>query len=245
MTAARALARRPLGQNPRHPLALPRAARQRAVAALLALFVVGALVLLPARPASAEPVSEWLSWVNGLRASNGLPGLDLDGEQSALAQQRADINAGNASLAHTPNLQAGVTANWTKLGENVGVGPTVTAIGNAFVNSPQHLHNLLDPAYTAIGIGVSMRGGTMYVTHRFLGTAGPAADDPDPVPAPAPTSVPPPAPTPTVPLVPRPAPTAPSSEAPTTPAPTPARATPPPATTGRVSAVLDALRRLG
>src|SRR5690348_734451 len=112
--------------------------RRRLVAVLLAVVVAGALVLLPARQASAEPVSDWLAWVNNLRASHGLPALQLDAEQSALAQQRAEINANNGGLAHTPSLRAGVTVNWTKLGENVGMGPGVSTIGPAFINSPEH-----------------------------------------------------------------------------------------------------------
>jgi hypothetical protein len=241
MTAACAPAERPLGPDDRTRPTLPAATRHRVVAIVVALAVAGALVLLPAGAASAEPVSEWLSWANGVRASNGLPGLALDAELSGLAQQRAEINADNGSLAHTPSLRAGVTANWTKLGENVGLGPSVASIGGAFVNSPQHLHNLLDPSFDTIGIGVTVRGGTMYVTHRFMGTSSAPATASTPTPAAPPAPTPKPAPTTTAP---RPAATTPPPTVAPAPPP-PVAPTPPPAQPGRAAAVLDALRQLG
>src|SRR5690349_19460922 len=68
--------------------------------------------------AEASGTSDWLSRINALRASKGLNALILDSNLSALAQQRAEINARTGSLVHTPNLGLGVTANWSKLAEN-------------------------------------------------------------------------------------------------------------------------------
>lgn len=145
-------------------------------AVLLALAsVLVAAATAPAGAATAAEQQEWLARINDLRASRGLGPLALDTEQNGLAQERADVNAANGVLAHTPSLTAGVTENWLKLGENVGVGPDVATIFSAFVNSPRHYANLVDPAFTHIGIGVTIDGsGRMWVTHRFLqlATAG-------------------------------------------------------------------------
>jgi hypothetical protein len=142
----------------------------RAMRLVAAVFVAlgSLLVVAPAQPAQADPVSSWLSWVNNFRASHGVQPLLLDGQQSALAQQRAQIIASSGTLVHTPDLTAGVTENWTAMGENIGFGPDVNTIGNAFVNSPKHYANLVNPAYNRIGIGVVIdSSGTMWVTHRF------------------------------------------------------------------------------
>lgn len=225
---------------------------------VFAMLVAAVLVLLPAPAAHAEDVSDWLSWVNNLRAANGVGPLELDGEQSALAQQRAQINASNGNLVHTSNLAAGVSETWTKLGENIGEGPSTGAIADAFLHSPRHFANLVDPAFNRIGIGVvwvadpATGGQKQFVTHRFMSTPG----------SPAPTAAPPveTAPPVTRPPVTRPPVTAPPTTArprPTTPpttvpAPTTTTTTAPPAPAlapaqaepEQVAAVLDALHEL-
>lgn len=151
---------------------------RRPVVALAVLLLAATLaVLAPGPTAHADVVTDWLGKVNGLRSSLGLVPLQLDAEESALAQRRAEINAQNDVLAHEPDLTAGVTENWVKLGENVGTGPSVDPIWDAFVHSPKHYANLADPAFTHIGIGVAYNGAKQYVTHRFLALApaGPPA----------------------------------------------------------------------
>ena len=235
---------------------------------LLALTAVAFALLAPtpARAARsttavhAQSAGEWLGLINGLRASRGLAPLQVSGEQTGLAQQRAEINAANNQLAHTPSLPAGVSENWTNLGENVGAGGSVDTIWNAFLSSPRHFANLTNPGFTHIGIGVASNGSTQYVVHRFMALGAPA---PAPAPAPEPVAQPDPpviaAPPPTRPPVvvtqpPRP----PVTQAPvivtttvpvvttppTTAAPEPPPVVPAPAQPERVSALLEALYRV-
>ncbi len=231
-------------------------------AASVSLSLIAAaliLALLPASAARADAVGDWLAWVNNVRAGNGVAPLQLDAEQSGLAQARADANAAAGQLAHTPDLTASVTEDWNKLGENVGTGGSVEAIGAKFVGSPKHFANLVDPAFTGIGIGVTMVGGTMWVTHRFIGVSGGGggsgggsggggggggggAVTPPPT---TPATVPPTAPPTTAP---KPRPTTPPTTLPvivttTTTAPAPPPVTIP-AEPQRVAAVLDALHQL-
>ena len=95
-------------------------------------------------------------------------------------------------------LSDGVTADWKKLGENVGMGGSVDGLHTAFVNSPHHYENLVDPAFEYVGIGVVRNGGTIYVSEVFMqlmpAKAAPAPTTPTTAPRPTTTTAPPVAP---------------------------------------------------
>lgn len=229
----------------------PPARRIRTLSALIAVLVAATFfAAVPATPAGADDVSDWLSTINGFRSANGLAPLQYDGQLSGLASQQAQANASSGRLAHTPNLAAGVSANWSKLGENVGMGLTTPIIWDAFLDSAPHRTNLLDPGFTHIGIGVVVSGNAQWVTHRFMavGASAPApapAPQPQPEPQPQPqlVYVPPPtqpprivAPAPTVP------PTVPPTVRVTIPEPEPV-VVPAASAPDRAAAMLDALYR--
>jgi hypothetical protein len=72
------------------------------------------------------------------------------------------------------------------VGENVGTGPEVGAIMNAFVGSPSHYANIVDARYDYIGVGVTWGSdGRMYTAHVFMDLGGSSAPVPAPAPAPA------------------------------------------------------------
>jgi hypothetical protein len=96
-------------------------------------------------------------------------------------------------ISHNPNFPNQVTANWRKLGENVGTGGNVDVLFTAFVNSPAHYENLVDPAFNNVGVGVVIKNGTIYTSHQFMQLAGGAAA---PAPAPKPAAAPKAAPAP-------------------------------------------------
>ena len=80
--------------------------------------------------------------------------------------------ASDGTISHNPSLPGQVTANWTQLGENVGMGGAVQAIQTAFINSPHHYENLANGAYNFVGIGVVHgAGGTIFVTVDFMAAA--------------------------------------------------------------------------
>ena len=165
---------------------------------------------------SAE--SEFVSRINSLRTSRGLSALQVDGQLTGLARSWAGTMAGQGRIFHAGDLSAGVTADWQKLGENVGVGGEVPSLFDAFVASPTHLANLVDPAFTHVGVGVVVSGGRIFTTHRFMGLR--AAPPPEPEPAPAPTAAPTTAPATTAPPVTTPPVTTPPVTTPPTTAPT-------------------------
>jgi hypothetical protein len=75
--------------------------------------------------------------------------------------------SGSDSICHNPSLTSQVH-NWRVVGENVGVGPGVSDIETAFMNSSPHRANILDSDYTEVGIGTAVgKDGRVYVTQDF------------------------------------------------------------------------------
>lgn len=120
----------------------------RAVTAFAALF------LLLGSSTGCESItaekSEVIALVNRSRAEQGLsqlrPNVTLDIKADAWAQRLRDACA----LSHS-RLKDGAPKQWLKLGENVGYGGTIGQIHEAYLNSPGHRANIMDPAFTSMG----------------------------------------------------------------------------------------------
>ncbi len=120
--------------------------------------------------AQADTVSDEASFVakiNDLRVSKGLPILVVNDNLVAKARSWAAGMAAAGRIWHS-TLSDGITADWQKLGENVGMGGSVDGLHAAFVASPHHYENLVDPAFTTVGIGIAMNGSTIYVAEEFM-----------------------------------------------------------------------------
>ena len=146
-----------------------------------ALFLLGALIttLLPASTAGAGS-GDNQCWnfkssergfarkMNGARASRGLGKLKLDPELSKAAKVHTWEMVRKAELHHTTSddLRRRVT-NWVLLGENVGVGATVSSLHEAFMNSPAHRDNVMHTLYRHVGISAVKKDGRMWVTIIF------------------------------------------------------------------------------
>ena len=181
---------------------------------------------------------EFVALINELRASKGLPTLAVDLELTLQARIWSTTMRDRGDIFHSGDLAAGVSANWSKLGENVGVGGTARALFDAFVASPTHYANLVDPDYRSIGVGVVWDGNRMFTAHRFMAVFPPKAPAPE-LPAPAPSPEPSPSPAPSEPP---PAAAAPAA------APLAAAAASPVASASdpvRVAEVIEALSSLG
>jgi len=209
------------------------------------LILAFGVSLFPAG-AHADTVSDEASFVakiNDLRASKGLPALQVNANLVSKARGWAAGMAAAGRIWHS-TLSDGITADWQKLGENVGMGGSVDGLHAAFVASPHHYENLVDPDFTYVGIGVAVNNGTIYVSENFMKLqSAPAPVTAAPAPAPAPT--PPPAPKPqpklqpVVKAAPAPAPApAPVAEPAPAPAPEPPVATPEPPAPPRVPSAL-------
>ena len=129
----------PLGGNLR---------RKRLIIALAGLLLVGTLTsACESTPADRTAV---IDYVNASRAKAGLPPLrenvTLDRKADAWAQHLRDV----CDLSHS-KLSDGAPSDWMKLGENVGYGGTIDQVHVAYMNSPGHRANILDPSFTSMG----------------------------------------------------------------------------------------------
>jgi uncharacterized protein YkwD len=219
---------------------------------LAALLVVGALApssgaaLLAPSATAARPValvasspspefeSQFVSRINSLRASKGLSQLQVSGELTGVARNWTEQMVQAGQISHNPNLGSQVSGDWTKLGENVGVGYDVDGLMQAFINSSAHYKNLVDPDWNYVGVGVTMApDGRMYTTHNFMALGSAPPPPPPPLAPPRATTTRPPS----------------SGGTPTTAAPATTTTAPPPPpqphpTSVRVAALLDPLRSL-
>jgi hypothetical protein len=130
-----------------------------------------AMLTLQATAAHADPGSEeaqFLALTNQLRVQHGLNPLASYGGLVSIARTWSGNMAAAGNISHNMNLPNQVSGPWTKLGENVGVGSTVDSIQNAFVASPHHYENLVDPVFNYVGIGVVDSGGRIWVTVDFM-----------------------------------------------------------------------------
>ena len=146
----------------------PRIPYMRAL--MLALTLALAVIALP-EPASAGPADDasaaaWL--VNQTRAYHGLSSLTPDYELQVLANRQANRMADSGSIFHTSNLGGRLSWGWQRWAENVGYGPSVEWVHDAFMNSWSHSANILDPSHNYVGVGVAYGGdGNVYVVHVF------------------------------------------------------------------------------
>jgi uncharacterized protein YkwD len=137
-------------------------------------IAVGTSACQPAPASSGSggspEAAQLISLVNGYRAAHGLPGLVQAGDGTAKAQQHSNDMAAQRRLFHSSSLTTGIQNDWTALGENVGVGGSITQLESMFEASAPHRANLLNGSYNQVGVGVAHgTDGQIYVTEFFIG----------------------------------------------------------------------------
>ena len=122
------------------------------------IFFLLVLGLAPGPARADEPNQlerQLLSLVNSARETAGLPPLRPHADLTRAARVQTLRMAIAGGLFHTegPRLQE-VTPWWTRLAENVGMGPTAERIHATFLASPSHAANMLgDFNYVGVGAG--------------------------------------------------------------------------------------------
>ena len=196
---------------------LPGLWRARIAVAMAGVAITAVLATsTPAQAASSEE-SKVLALTNSLRASVGAPALHFDETLAGVARNWAAQMAANGTISHNPSLAKQVSG-WTKLSENVGMGPNIEAIHNALVASRSHYVNMVDTEVTLMGIGVVVSGNAVFIVQNFMKPAGAVA----PKAAPSVTAPPTTKPAKVATSSPAPAPPTTRPSAPTTAAPAPA-----------------------
>jgi uncharacterized protein YkwD len=154
---------------------LPR--RLRGLAALLALSL-GGTALLASAPAAAVPVADELAlalapdattqqnvfiYTNAHRGRAGAAPVRYSGAATVAAQRHANDMARRNRMTHigSDGSNAGQRLTragfrWTSWGENLAVGYTSSsAVVWAWLNSPGHRANLLNPRFRWMGVGIA------------------------------------------------------------------------------------------
>jgi uncharacterized protein YkwD len=120
---------------------------------------------------------------NQARAENGLPPLQVNGALVAMAQLQSSNMAQLNEMAHVlpgvaePTLESRAAAagyNYAWLGENIAFNyPDAASVVAAWMNSPEHRANILNPNYTDIGVGFAWNSlGQPYATQDFGSVVG-------------------------------------------------------------------------
>jgi uncharacterized protein YkwD len=158
---------------------------RRRLASLSVGFVItslGALVSVVGSPASAQIVgieAEFATRINEARIAAGLVPLTVveklaDGARdwSFKMSKASGPDLGSAcKLSHNPKLAKEVRLRWKVLGENVGcAASSAEAMHQAFMNSPLHRKNILDPKFDSVGVAIATSDTTIFVTEVFMQT---------------------------------------------------------------------------
>lgn len=136
---------------------------------MFGLLLALGMTMVPAS-AQADTVSaeaEFVARINALRTSQGLSAFEVHPVLVAKARGWAQTMSDGGRIWHSA-LSDGITVDWQKLGENVGMGGSVDSLHRAFVASPRHYDNLVDPDFGQVGIGIAMNGDAMYVAEVFM-----------------------------------------------------------------------------
>jgi uncharacterized protein YkwD len=133
-------------------------------------------VLPPAPEPPAEPPAEVaepdaaaedqvFALANAARAEAGLAPLERMTEIDVVARAwSTHLATGGLDLAHNPDFSAQIPPGWSSAAENVGwmqdngqlsADAVAERIHQGWMDSPGHRENLLNPAYTRIGVGVA------------------------------------------------------------------------------------------
>jgi uncharacterized YkwD family protein len=140
----------------------------------------------PSKPASStantssfsEFQNEVVRLVNVERAKNSLPALTADSLLMKTATVKSQDMANNNYFDHTSptygspfDLMKKFGVTYRAAGENIAMGQTTPAqVMNGWMNSSGHRANILNSAYTKIGVGVVKNAsGRYYWTQHFTG----------------------------------------------------------------------------
>lgn len=129
-----------------------------AVAAVLAIVLTACL-----SPGQTSVASE----MNADRVANGRRSLPNHSSLDQKAQAWAEKLARDNKLSHS-NLSSGAPSCWKALGENVGMGPSVPSIQDAYMRSSDHRTNILNTKWDHVGVGHATRGDRVFTVQVFM-----------------------------------------------------------------------------
>ena len=138
------------------------------------LIYPGQLINIPETDASVAAFeSEVVHLVNKVRSENGLQALKQDWQLARVARYKSQDMRNLGYFSHTSptygspfEMMKSFGISYRTAGENIAKGyATPHAVVNAWMNSPGHRANILNSAYTHIGVGYVKDGN--YWTQMF------------------------------------------------------------------------------
>ena len=140
------------------------------------LIYPGQVLAIPTTDATVTSYEkEVIRLVNEIRAQNGLRALTYDWELSRVARYKSQDMKDNRYFSHTSptygspfQMMKSFGISYRSAGENIAKGQrTPQAVVDAWMNSSGHRANILNAAYTHIGVGYVADGN--YWTQMFIG----------------------------------------------------------------------------
>ena len=124
---------------------------------------------------------------NEARRKNGLSALEPDETLTTLAREKSDDMAKRHYFSHTNPEGKTIIDHYDeekpakvglmgRIGENIHMGQrndysdvktAARVIVDSWMISPGHRQNILNPAYTSLGVGVAVKGKECYATQSF------------------------------------------------------------------------------
>jgi uncharacterized protein YkwD len=111
---------------------------------------------------------------NQARTASGVKALEWDAALAAAALAHCERMAAAGSISHQYTDEADVDvragaagARFSLIEENVAAGGSSAIIHQAWMSSPHHRENLLNPQVDRVGLAVVERGGMMYAVADF------------------------------------------------------------------------------
>lgn len=148
----------------------PRRAARVAVLALSAMVLAGPLAARPALAANND--ERYLrGLVNEARVEHQANPLRMRAFLVRAARRHSRDMAASGQLVHSTELASYAEGHpWSIIGENIGYGPSMEVLHQAFMDSPPHRENELNGQFRQIGVGMAVGDdGRIWVTVLFLG----------------------------------------------------------------------------
>lgn len=138
-------------------------------------MLLPAVAVMPESPRTGSVAEQYLfSAANAEREQRGLPPLSWDETLHHAAERHAAEMAARESISHQYPGELDLAgrgrlagAKFTVISENVAEAWSAPVIHDAWMRSPDHRANLLDPRVTAVGISVMWRRGQLYAVEDF------------------------------------------------------------------------------
>ena len=131
----------------------------------------------PSSPARVVPNSqsdEMLKLINAERVKNNVAPLVLSNQLSIGALLKSKDMAENNYFSHTSptygspfDMMKSLGISYKMAAENIARNRSVQAAHDAFMNSPGHRENVLNPELHEVGLGFFQNGDDLYVTQWF------------------------------------------------------------------------------